>query len=114
MLSISDRITTPQAIIIVINYILGTGILTLPRAATEKVKTTDVWLTVILGGLIAMLAGWIIVKLSQQFPEKNLLSIQPSTNREMVGNAACFFIWFAAAAASFFISKLKEGNHETS
>jgi len=70
MLSTSDRITTPQAIIIVINYILGTGILTLPRAAAEKVHTPDVWLTVIWGGLIAMLAGWIIVKLSQQFPEK--------------------------------------------
>lgn len=70
MLSTSDRITTPQATIVVINYILGTGILTLPRASAEKVKTPDVWLTVILGGLLAMLAGIIIVKLSQQFPEK--------------------------------------------
>lgn len=81
MLSTSDRITTPQATIIVINYILGTGILTLPRVAAEKVKTPDIWLTVIWGGLIAMLAGWIIVKLSQQFPEKTFYQY----NQALVG-----------------------------
>ncbi|MDR4946109.1 spore germination protein [Neobacillus cucumis] len=65
-----DRITTPQAAVIVINFILGTGILTLPRSSVEKVKTPDVWITVILGGLIAIIAGVMIVKLSQLFPEK--------------------------------------------
>lgn len=37
-----DRITTSQAVVIIVNYILGTGILTLPRASVEKVKTPDV------------------------------------------------------------------------
>lgn len=36
-----DRITTPQAFVIVVNFILGTSILTLPRASVEKVKTPD-------------------------------------------------------------------------
>ncbi|MEH7086838.1 spore germination protein [Neobacillus drentensis] len=70
ILSPKDRITTPQAAVVVINFILGTGILTLPRASVEKVKTPDVCITVIIGGLIAMMAGVMIVKLSQQFPEK--------------------------------------------
>lgn len=70
MISPKNRITTPQAAVVVTNFILGTGILTLPRTSAEKVKTPDIWLTVILGGLIAMVAGVIIVKLSQQFPEK--------------------------------------------
>ncbi|KRF51466.1 spore gernimation protein [Bacillus sp. Soil768D1] len=65
-----DRITTSQATVILINFILGTGILTLPRASAEKGKTPDIWITVILGGLISMIAGVIMVKLSQQFPEK--------------------------------------------
>jgi spore germination protein len=69
-----DQITTPQAAVVVINFILGTGILTLPRASVEKVKTPDVWITVILGGVIAMIAGVIIVKLSQQFPEKTFFN----------------------------------------
>ena len=65
-----ESLTTYQAAVLVSNFILGVGILTVPRTATEKVKTPDIWLSVIIGGLIAMLAGVIIVKLSQQFPEK--------------------------------------------
>ncbi len=64
ILSPKDTITTPQTAVIVINFTLGTGILTLPRTSVEKVHTPDVWLTVILGGLIAMMAGIIMVKLS--------------------------------------------------
>ncbi len=78
-----DRITTSQAVVIIVNYILGTGILTLPRASVEKVKTPDVWLSVILGGILAMVSGVIMVKLSQQFPEKNILPIQSRYCREM-------------------------------
>ncbi|MFE4709011.1 spore germination protein [Peribacillus simplex] len=70
ILSPKDRITTPQAAVIVSNAILGTGILTLPRTTSEKVHTPDGWISVILGGLIAMMAGVIMVKLGQQFPEK--------------------------------------------
>ncbi|GAV14971.1 spore germination protein [Paenibacillus sp. NAIST15-1] len=66
----SEKITTQQAAVFVANYILGVGILTLPRAAAEKVKTPDIWLSVILGGLVAMIAGIIVAKLSQQFPGK--------------------------------------------
>ncbi|USK75398.1 spore germination protein [Peribacillus frigoritolerans] len=70
ILSPKDKITTPQAAVIVINFILGTGLLTLPRSSTEKVQTPDAWISVILGGVIAIIAGVIMVKLSQRFPEK--------------------------------------------
>lgn len=81
ILSPKDRITTPQAAVVVTNFILGAGIFTLPRTSVEIVKTPDVWITVILGGLIAMMAGVILVKLSQQFPEKTFYQY----NREIVG-----------------------------
>ena len=81
ILSPKDKITTPQTAVIVINFILGTGILTLPRTSVEKGHTSDVWLTVILGGLIAMMAGIIMVKLSLQFPEKTFYQY----SQEIVG-----------------------------
>ncbi|WP_209122704.1 spore germination protein [Alkalihalobacillus sp. BA299] len=65
-----DQITTSQAVVVIINTIVAVGILTLPRATVEEVKTPDAWIAVILGGLISMIAGVIIVKLSQQFPDK--------------------------------------------
>ncbi|MFC8562024.1 spore germination protein [Peribacillus frigoritolerans] len=70
ILSPKDQITTPQTAVIVINFILGSGLFTLPRSAAEKVHTPDIWISVILGGIIAIIAGVIMVKLSQQFPDK--------------------------------------------
>lgn len=70
MIKSEEKITTTQAIVIVTNFILATGILTLPRTSVEKVKTPDVWITVILGGLIMIIAAIIMVKLSQQYPGK--------------------------------------------
>lgn len=81
IISSQDKISSSQALVILVNYILATGILTLPRASVEKVKTPDVWISVFLGGIIAMIAGIIIVKLSQQFPEKTFYQY----NQEIVG-----------------------------
>ncbi|KFN13964.1 spore germination protein [Bacillus pseudomycoides] len=88
-----DRIPTSQAAVILINYILAVGILTLPRTAAEKVNTPDIWITVILGGLIAMIAGIIMVKLSQQFPGKTFYQY----NQEIVGK------WVGAILSLFIV-----------
>jgi len=92
-----DRITTIQAVIIISNYILGTGILTLPRVATEKVNTPDTWLTVILGGLIAMVAGVIMVKLGQRFPGKTFYQYSQEIVGKWMGKLlslilVCYFV----------------------
>ncbi|MFD0771798.1 spore germination protein [Bacillus sp. CGMCC 1.60114] len=92
-----DRITTPQAVVIVTNFILGTGILTLPRASVEKVKTPDVWISVILGGIIAMIVGVIIVKLSQRFPEKTFYQYSQEIAGKWIGCllsliVVCYFL----------------------
>lgn len=89
----NDKISTPQAAVVVTNFILATGILTLPRTSVEKVKTPDVWLTVILGGVIMMIAGVIMVKLSQQFPGKTFFQY----NQEILGK------WFGRLLSLFII-----------
>lgn len=87
-----DRITTAQAVVIIVNYILGTGILTLPRASVEKVKTPDVWLSVILGGILAMVSGVIMVKLSQQFPDKTFYQYSQDIVGKWIGRLLSFLI----------------------
>lgn len=79
--SSKEQITNSQAAVILVNYILAAGILTLPRTSVEKVKTPDVWITVILGGIIAMIVGLIIVKLNQRFPGKTFYQY----NQDIVG-----------------------------
>ncbi|BAH41266.1 putative spore germination protein [Brevibacillus brevis NBRC 100599] len=88
----NDRITTSQTAVIIINFILGAGILTLPRISVEKAKTPDVWISVIIGGLLAMLAGIIIVKLSQRFPEKTFFEYSQEIAGEWVGRMLSLLI----------------------
>ena len=47
----NGTITPTQATILIINYTLSVGILTLPRTAANEVGTPDVW--------IALLISWI-------------------------------------------------------
>jgi spore germination protein len=55
-------------------------------------KTPDVWLSVILGGLIAILAGVIIVKLSQQFQKKTFYQYSQEIVGKWAGGLLSLFI----------------------
>ena len=57
MIRSEDKITTSQAIVVLVSYIMAAGILTLPRTAAEEAGTPDVWISVLLGGLVTMAAG---------------------------------------------------------
>ncbi|MDQ0247367.1 spore germination protein [Bacillus fengqiuensis] len=109
MISPKDRITTSQTVIVITNTILGTGILTLPRVSVEKVKTPDVWLSVIVGGLIAMMAGVIIVKLSQQFPERTFYQYSREIVGKWVGGGlSLLIICYFLAISSFQVRSMAE------
>ncbi|MDR6999186.1 spore germination protein [Neobacillus niacini] len=109
ILNPKDQITTSQAAVIIINAILGTGILTLPRASVEKVHTPDVWITVLLGGLLALLAGIIITKLSQQFPQKTFYQYSQDLVGKWVGVAlSLLVIGYFLATSGFQIRSLTE------
>lgn len=104
-----DQIPTSQAVVILVNYILAVGILTLPRTAAEKVKTPDVWITVIIGGLIAMVAGIIMVKLSQQFPGKTFYQYSPEIVGKWMGALlSLLIVGYFVIMASFEVRVLGE------
>jgi spore germination protein len=81
-----DQITTSQTIVIISNIILGIGILTLPRTVTEKVKTPDGWITVILGGIVALLVVTIMIKLCQRFPDKTIFQFTQDITGKWIGS----------------------------
>jgi len=72
-----ETITTSQAAVMVINYMLGAGILTLPRTTVEAARTPDVWISIIISGLIIMVAGWIISVLCKRFQGKTWFQFVP-------------------------------------
>ncbi|NMD71226.1 GerAB/ArcD/ProY family transporter [Bacillus sp. DNRA2] len=83
-ISSKEQITNSQAAVIIINYILASGILTLPRTLVEEMNTPDGWISVFLGGIVATLMGIIMVKLSQRFPVKTFYQY----NQDIIGKWA--------------------------
>ncbi|WP_243014291.1 GerAB/ArcD/ProY family transporter [Brevibacillus sp. FSL L8-0520] len=57
-----------QLTITTVSTIIGVAILTLPRVIAEEVGTPDVWIDVILGGIITAVAAMICLHLSNCFP----------------------------------------------
>lgn len=83
-----DQITTSQTAVMVINYMLGAGILTLPRTMVEAAKTPDVWISILISGTIILASGWIIVKLCSRFQGQTLFQFLP----EITGRAIAMLI----------------------
>ncbi|MGN9865210.1 spore germination protein [Bacillus swezeyi] len=109
VISQQDKITFSQTVIIVTNFLLGTGILTLPRTSVQAVKTPDVWLSVIFGGLVAILAGFIMVKLSREYPGKNFYQYSRDIIGKWTGGViSLLFICYFLATSGFQVRSVTE------
>ncbi|TXK77359.1 GerAB/ArcD/ProY family transporter [Paenibacillus sp. N3.4] len=64
-----DKLTSTQTFMIVSKSMIGSGILILPQGVAKDVGTPDGWISVIISGVIALLIGYVIIKLSQRFPK---------------------------------------------
>jgi spore germination protein len=95
-----DQITTAQAAVIIINYVLGAGILTLPRTTVEAVETPDVWISIIISGGLVWIAGMIIVSLCRKFPGKTLFQFA----QEITGKWLSFLLGIVIIAYFIVIS----------
>ncbi|KQY92909.1 spore gernimation protein [Paenibacillus sp. Root52] len=96
------KITTTQAVVIIVNYMLGAGILTLPRTTSKAVGTPDVWISIILAGLIVTGIGIILVTLCRRFPGKTVFQF----TREITGSwiayiLGCAMILYFTIIAAF-------------
>ncbi|WP_163100430.1 spore germination protein [Peribacillus alkalitolerans] len=104
-----DRISTVQAVIIICNFILGAGILTLPRTVTEKAQTPDGWLSIILSGVFTMVMGLIMVKLCKRFPNQSLYQFVQTILGKWLGFFICLIaILYYITLSSFEVRAMAE------
>ncbi len=79
-----SKISTSGVVIVVINSILGAGILTLPRTISKAVKTPDVWISIILSGVLVALVSVLLVTLCRRFPGKSVFEFTPEITGKWV------------------------------
>ncbi len=76
----SKTISSRQAAFLVLNSMIGVGILSLPRTLIEKTNQ-HAWLPVLLGGAIPMVGIWLQVTLCRRYPKLDFVRI----NRRLLG-----------------------------
>ncbi|WP_339274759.1 spore germination protein [Paenibacillus sp. FSL W8-0426] len=86
-----QKISTAQAVVVIVNYMLGAGILTLPRTTSKAVGTPDVWISILLSGLVITGVGLILVTLCKRFPGKTVFEFMG----EITGTWIAFILGFA-------------------
>ncbi|KPV56675.1 hypothetical protein QJ48_26190 [Paenibacillus sp. A3] len=84
-MSRKDEITSVQASFIVSKSMIGTGILFLPQVMAKKVGTPDGWISVLIGGFLALLAGYVIIKLNQRFPKQTFFEFSQTLFGKVIG-----------------------------
>lgn len=63
-----------------------------PREVATKVGTPDGWISVLLGGFIALLAGYILAKLSQRFPGQTFYQYSQIVAGKFLGKVHGFIL----------------------
>jgi len=90
-------LSSSQVMSLITSTIIGVGVLTLPRTVTEKAHQSG-WISVLIGGMISLAITWMIMKLSQRFHGKNILSagesVLGSKKNKWLGKVFAFPIAF--------------------
>ncbi|SHK48757.1 GerAB/ArcD/ProY family transporter [Tepidibacter formicigenes] len=89
MISSKEKITTSQAITLLISSILGVGILSLPRNLVDEVSGA-VFIVLIISTMICIILGYFIYKVIYYFPNKTIMQI----GEELLTKPGAYLIGF--------------------
>lgn len=81
------------------NMVIGFGLLTLPRSIIDVNPSTDGWMSIVIGGCVALFFTWVIVKLTTRFPRQGFFHLTASITNKPI--AAILTLVFALYTMSF-------------
>jgi len=93
---ILDEMGSKEIVFCVSNMIIGFGILTLPNTIVRTTVSSDGWISILLGGGIAILIAIIIGKLIERFPGKNVHAIMSEVFNRTFAHffSLCFALYY--------------------
>ena len=97
----------------VASNIISITILFLPRYITEHTVSSDGWLTILLGGIIAIILGWLLAKIAVSFPNESFLSFATYLVSKPIAIMLCLlFILQYITISSFQMREIATLSHE--
>lgn len=101
MLKGNDKISANQVMFILLTTIIGVGILSLPRSVVES-ASTDGWISIILGGILACIFTVISINLVKLFPGKTIMEFGRELASSPISNAITIFLFIYFVVFSAF------------
>ena len=100
---------TLPLIIFFISTIIGVGIVTLPRETATIVGQPNMWISVILGALVAFINSLFIFMLIKKYPLKTVFDIAPELMGKWIGKLLnLIFVCYTIAISAFVIRTMAE------
>ncbi|KAB8137710.1 GerAB/ArcD/ProY family transporter [Gracilibacillus oryzae] len=69
-----EKISDNQILVAMPSFVIGIGILYLPRSMASVTTGSDGWLSLVIGGIIAVIITWSVAKLSASFPNQSFIN----------------------------------------
>lgn len=109
----NEYINDKDIMFAVASNIASITILFLPRYIAENTVSADGWLTILLGGLIAMVLAWLLAKIASSFPNQSFLSFASYlVSKPVATMLSIVFIIQYIAISSFQIREIATLSHE--
>ncbi|WP_087974640.1 GerAB/ArcD/ProY family transporter [Oceanobacillus rekensis] len=108
-----EKIKSRDIMIAVPSMVISIGVLSYPKFLAESTIAADGWMTIILGGIIAVLYTWIVAKLAVSFPSQSFLSYASSLVSKPV--AICLtllFVSYGISLTAFEIRAIADISHQ--
>lgn len=104
----NDILSTGQLGSIIISAIIGAGILSLSRVVSE-VSGRDGWISVIIGGLFAILNTYIVIKLAKRYPNETIIEYSNKIVGKYLSKViGILFLLFYIGSSSIILRMLAE------
>ena len=108
-----DHIQDLDIMFAVASNTISVTILFLPRYITENTVSSDGWITIVFGGLIAIFLGWLLAKIAVSFPNESFLSFASYLVSKPIAILLCFlFILQFIIISSFQMREIATLSHE--
>ncbi|MUK88018.1 endospore germination permease [Ornithinibacillus sp. L9] len=108
-----EKITSREIMIAIPSMIIAVGILTFPRHLAELTVASDGWISIIIGGLIAILLTWLVAKIASNFPNQSFLSYASTlATRPVAIVLTCFYVIQGILITAFEVRAITDISHQ--
>lgn len=104
-----EWISEKEIMIAVPSMVIGTGVLTLPKDLAAETMAADGWVSIVIGGILAIMLTWVIAKLAVSFPHQTFMTYASKIVTRPVATILTFiFAVFALHIAAFQVRQIAD------